>query len=164
MSVLRVLKRLNIYSFWKLFKLCALHPFFLWPTYRATKDCMSISENHFQRKHFQNGKSNAFRHGLWNVLIAKQCLKFSSNLQKVLHWTKAITDWHEEAFFSQELPMKMDYHNNAVGRNLLTTNRNGTKNHLITQLLELTKKAIKIEEHTNLDVLENQLVYITDDD
>ncbi len=125
---------------------------------------MSISGEHFQSKHFQNGKANAFRHGLWNILIAKRCLRHSSNFQKVLQWTKNITDWHEEAFFSHELPMKMDYHNNQVGRELLAIHKDKTENHLVEQLLELAGKAVKIDEKTALSELKNQLVYISDDD
>ena len=164
MKLFRLLKTLNFSKFWKLIKLCFPNLLFLWPTYNATKDCMSISEHYFQKKHYQNGKANAFRHSLWNVLIAKRCCKVSANLQKVLQWTKNITDWHEEAFFSHELPMKMDYHNNRVGRKLLAIQKDNTEHHFIKQLLELTNEAVKIDEATPLTELENQLVYISDDD
>jgi hypothetical protein len=124
---------------------------------------MQIATLNFGRKHYQNGQANAFRHALWNVLIAQKCMSGKKVLSKVLNWTKLIADWHEEAFFSNELPMKMDYHNNAVGRTIFCNNLSYSQEQFIQLLLQLTQKAVKIDKNTGIKKYKNQLVYITDD-
>lgn len=124
---------------------------------------MAISTEHFGRKHYQNGQANAFRHALWNVLIAKYCTKSVNTVNRALAWAKKITDWHEETFFSKKLPMKMDFHNNEVGRNLFRDNVEWAEEKFISQLLSLTNSAIKVNKDTKLNQFKNQLVYLTND-
>lgn len=163
MKVLKTIARLDFANLWLLLKLSFAHLGYLWPTFKATKECMQISSEHFGRKHYQNGQANAFRHALWNVLIAKSCTKKKRNVARAIKWSKKITDWHEKAFFSKSLPMKMDYHNNAVGRWLFESNSGHTNEEFITSLLALTAKAIQISKESNLELFKNQLVYITED-
>lgn len=161
MNPFKVIARVKPEGLWKLLKLAIPNILFLWSTYQATKNCMSISTEHFDKKHYQNGRANAFRHALWNILIAKRCMK--NNVGKALEWTKKITDWHEETFFGQQLPMLMDYHNNEVGRNLLKQNLEWTNEQFVSKLLTMTDEAFKIQEESELNQYKNQLVYITDD-
>ena len=163
MNLFKTISRVKPKSFWTLVKLCVPNMLLLWPTYRATKDCMQLSTEHFGRKHYQNGKANAFRHALWNILIAKYCHSFTVSLERALDWTKKITDWHEEAFFGQTLPMLMDCHNNEVGRNLYRGNANWTKETFLEALLKHTQSAIKVNQDFALNQYKNQLVYISDD-
>lgn len=163
MNIVKTIARLDFANLWLLVKLSIAHLGYLWPTFKATKECMQVSTEHFGRKHYQNGQANAFRHALWNVLIAKNCLTNNREMEKVLTWTKKITNWHEEAFFSKTLTMKMDFHNNAVGRNLFETNMNCTTEKLIAALLDLLSIAIRITKESNLEQYKNQLVYITND-
>lgn len=122
---------------------------------------MQISTGHFGREHYQNGPANAFRHALWNVLIAQRCMNTMRKLEPALRWTEKITDWHEKAFFSQTLPMKMDYHNNAIGRSLVRKNPMFSTKEYVNSLLELTKAARLITLETDLNQSKNQLVYIS---
>ena len=105
MNLFKTILRVRPQSFWALLKLCMPNILLLWPTYKATKDCMKLSTEHFGRKHYQNGRGNAFRHALWNVLIAKYCHPVAASLERAVEWTKKITDWHEEAFFGKTLPI-----------------------------------------------------------
>jgi len=162
-NLIKTIARLNVTAIWKLARLSIVNFGYLWPTYKATKACMAISSQHFGRKHYQNGQANAFRHALWNVLIAKKCYALTKTVEKAVLWTKNITDWHEEAFFSKELPMKMDYHNNAFGRLLFREHWQWTEEQFINQLLLLTKEALKISEESDLNKIKNQLVYLADD-
>ncbi|MEO0573278.1 MAG: hypothetical protein AAF039_16340 [Bacteroidota bacterium] len=163
MNPFKVISRIQPIQFWQLLKLAVPHITFLWPTYRATKTCMELSTEHFGKKHYQNGQANAFRHALWNVLITKYCAKSTKAITRALHWTKKITDWHEKTFFSKELPMKMDYHNNEAGRNLFEEHPQWPQATFVQQLLTLTANALKINSETDLHQLKNYLVYITDD-
>lgn len=163
MNPFKILTRIKPKGFWKLLKLSISNITFIWPTYSATKTCMQLSTEHFGGKHYQNGQANAFRHALWNVLIAKYCAKSANFVDRALTWTKKITDWHEETFFSKELPMKMDYHNNAVGRHLFHQHHQWPQEQFLESLLKLAEKAVKINESTDLNYLKNQLVFITND-
>ena len=163
MNPIKFISRIKPIGFWHLIKLAVPHIQFLWPTYRATKNCMRLSTEYFGHKHYQNGQANAFRHALWNVLIAKYCTKSSKGMVRALNWTKQITDWHEQTFFGKELPMKMDYHNNEVGRSLFAEHPQWSQIVFVQQVLALTENAFKINLQTNLNQLKNRLVYITDD-
>ena len=163
MNLFKTISRIKWRSFWRLLGLCITHPFFLWPTYKATKQCMQLATAHFGKKHYQNGQANAFRHALWNILIAKKCFVSSKGTAKSVRWAKKITDWHEEAFFGQVLPMQMDFHNNEVGRNLFEAYFAWSPQKFVDHLLVLTQKAVKMNKQTDLHQLKNQLVYIKDD-
>lgn len=164
MNLLKTIRKARLGQLLNLFRLCMAHVDFIRPTFNATKRCMQLSTEHFGRKHYLNGQANAFRHALWNVLIGKTCWKGRKGIDRVVQWTKKITDWHEEAFFSQELPMKMDFHNNAVGRILFETKKEWTEDQFIQHLLHLTAAAVKIDRRTDLGMLTGQLVYISNDD
>ena len=163
MNLFKTILRVRPQSFWALLKLCMPNILLLWPTYKATKDCMKLSTEHFGRKHYQNGRGNAFRHALWNVLIAKYCHPVAASLERAVEWTKKITDWHEEAFFGKTLPMLMDYHNNKVGRSLFQGNSDWPQETFIEQLLQLTQEAVKVNQDSLLNQYQNQLIFISDD-
>ncbi|MEM1258780.1 MAG: hypothetical protein AAGH81_09630 [Bacteroidota bacterium] len=163
MNPFKIISRIQPIGLWHLLKLAVPYVTYLWPTYRATKTCMELSTEHFGEKHYQNGQANAFRHALWNVLIAKYCTTSTKATFRALNWTKKITDWHEETFFSKELPMKMDYHNNEVGRNLFEEHPKWSQVAFVQRLLALTENALKINLETNLNQLKNRLVYVSDD-
>lgn len=163
MHLFKILSRIKPLGFWQLIKLAVPHVMFLWPTYRATQTCMQLSTAYFGRKHYQNGQANAFRHALWNVLITKYCTTSAKTITRALNWTKKITDWHEATFFSKELPMKMDYHNNEVGRNLFKEYPKWSQVAFVQRLLDLSTRAIKINSKIDLDQYKNQLVFITND-
>ena len=161
-QLIKILKRLNFRSLWRLLILVVTYPLFIWPTYKATKKCMELANQYYPVEHHKNGPANAFRHALWNWLIAKYCANWSGNVATSLRWTKAITDWHEEAFYSEAIPMKMDYHNNAVGRQLFLGKRLELIG-LLEELVALSENAIRITGNTDISVLKNQLVYIADE-
>ncbi len=125
---------------------------------------MALATQHFGSEHYKNGPANAFRHALWNYAIAKECTKWSKNYDRILCWTKNITDWHERAFFGQTLSGIMDFHNNKVGRSLFLEHRTSAFQTVIDVLLERTQGSTPITETTNLDELKNHLVHIRDED
>lgn len=163
MNPFKIISRVKPIGLWNLLKITMPHLGFIWPTYKATKKCIQLSTENYGTKHYQNGQANAFRHALWNILIAKYCTASSSAIQRALQWAKKITDWHEETFFSKELPMKMDFHNNEVGRNLFKANPQNTQELFVEELLKLADNAFKISAQTELKQYKNHLVYITDD-
>ncbi|WP_417936401.1 DUF6973 domain-containing protein [Flagellimonas onchidii] len=163
-KVFKTLKRISLRSFWVLTKLCLRFPFFVFPTLSATKQCMSLSTELYGRLHYKNGPANAFRHAFWNYLIAKKCFSWKKKEDRVLIWTKKITDWHENAFPNFELAKKMDLHNNEVGRLIFKEHFSKLENHVVDILREMTSKATKIDAQTDFTLVKNQLVYIIDNE
>ena len=138
------------------------HPIFIYPTLKATSECIHIATKHFGKEHIKNGQANAFRHALWNYLIAKKCTKWSKNKEKVQEWTKNITDWHEEAFINRDLARLMDLHNNAIGKQVFAENSTAKVEDVIALLLQKSAQSVKISNKEALTGVENSLVHLTE--
>ncbi len=160
MKIWNTLKRINIKSSRKLLVLSIQYPHFLYPTFLATKECMRVSTLHFGREHFRNTPANAFRHALWNYLIAYYCAKWSTDKSKLLRWTKAITDWHENAFVNKKLPRLMDFHNNDVGRTVYLQNTASNVEAVIQGLMIKTRNAIQVKTLEAISSASGNLVYL----
>lgn len=160
MNPFAIVKRVSFKHILKGILLGLGRPLFIFPTIKATKDCIKISTVHYGKLHHKNGPANAFRHALWNYLIATRCLKWNKNEKVVSEWAKKVTDWHEAAFPNKELAKKMDLHNNAVGRNIFEQNRDKSEEEIISLLQKMTEESIKIDRETDLSKLKNQLVHI----
>lgn len=124
---------------------------------------MSTSTELYGRQHYKNGPANAFRHALWNYLIAKNCFRWKEKVDTVILWTTEITDWHEKAFPNRDLAKKMDLHNNEIGRLLFKEHLLKIETHVVEILKEMTSDAIKIKADTDFTLIKNQLVYLIED-
>lgn len=162
MNLFKTIKRINFKSFWQLALLGIKNPFFIYPTFTATKQCLKISTEHYGRLHYQNTPANAFRHAFWNYLIAIKCTKWSKNSNRVLVWVKNITDWHENAFRNRDIARKMDLHNNQVGRTIFNEHKEKTLEEVIRIVLELAKNSVKITKQFSLEKHQFSLVHLTD--
>ncbi|MEO9513018.1 MAG: hypothetical protein ABJN84_14020 [Flavobacteriaceae bacterium] len=163
MNLIKQLKSLDLKSILTLLKLCFRFPLFVFPTVSATKECMSISTEHYSREHYKNGPANAFRHAFWNYVIAKKCFRWRKHQEAVLLWTKRITDWHEHAFPNRELARKMDLHNNEVGRFIFSLHSFKTDHEVIEILKKMTLTSSKVDSNSNFVNFKNRLVHIIDD-
>lgn len=160
MKVWHILKRVNFKSLWQLAVLSIQHPYHLYPTYRATKECMRISTLHFGRDHYRNTPANAFRHALWNYLIAYYCAKRGTPPAKALKWTKAITDWHENAFVNSEPARSMDFHNNEIGRMLYLEHHAENMETIMQLLLDKTNEAVQVTKAAPIPTAGGPLVFL----
>lgn len=102
---------------WKAVRVFVTHPLYVLPTIRATIESVLLSEKYFDDDPDGNGPANAFRHSVWNMLIAHYCSKIYSD-QKSVRWAAEITDLHEDLFVNDTYNRNMDLHNNLVGRQL----------------------------------------------
>ena len=130
----------------------------VWATYKTLR----IAEREFPKIHNLHNKANAFRHALWNILIAKQAFRISSNTDEVLVWTKRITDWHEDFSPNEIMARKMDLHNNAVGRNLFLILTGCKTEHIILSLKNELKKVVIVVEEFDFEKNKSKLVYLED--
>ncbi|MFV0238278.1 MAG: DUF6973 domain-containing protein [Flavobacteriales bacterium] len=98
-------------EFWLLFS----NPRFIWGTQKASIEAQSITIEKFGSNDYY-GKGDAFRHSLWNALIAKYCGSTVNSIQKAVNWAEKFTYTHEECGTIESLESKMDLHNNHFGR------------------------------------------------
>ncbi len=161
MSKWVIIKNLNLKQIVALFVWFLKHPIFMLATFKATLITLRIAQNEFPDIHNLHNKANAFRHAIWNILIAQQCLKFSKDVDKVLAWTKQITDWHEEFSPNQKMAKLMDLHNNKVGRKSFFILKDKSKNEITEILIQKLESAVKINIKTKLDKIDN-LVFLED--
>lgn len=160
MNLFTVLKRVDFKNILKVIFIGLSRPHFIWPTIKATKDCIAISTKYYGKLHHKNGPANAFRHAFWNYQIAKRCFKWQKNEEAVLAWAKKVTDWHEDSFPNKRLPKQMDLHNNEVGRFIFKQNTDKSEHEVIELLMRMTLKSIKIEENSRLSEYKNRMVHI----
>ncbi|MEJ1221596.1 DUF6973 domain-containing protein [Sediminicola sp. 1XM1-17] len=147
---------------WRLLKLLLRFPLFAYPTLSATIQCIRLCNAYFGRKHHKNNVANAFRHALWNFLIAAECKKWTRKNSKAVLWAELITNWHEDFSPNRDLARAMDLHNNEVGRNVFLGNGTVSKEEGITQLKLKLPDAIKIKTSDGLKKHTDRLVYIVD--
>ena len=133
----------------------------MFATFRATVNTLRIAQKEFPDIHNLLNKANAFRHAIWNILIAKECLKFTKDVDKVLAWIKRITDWHEEFSPNEKMAKLMDLHNNALGRKYFLVLKDKSKNEIVDNLILKLETAIKINSESELDKIDN-LVFLID--
>ncbi|MCL6266793.1 hypothetical protein M3P07_09890 [Flagellimonas sp. 2012CJ39-3] len=124
---------------------------------------MRISTALYGTAHHKNGIANAFRHALWNYLIAKECQNWNKNLDKVLAWTEKITNWHEAAFPNKELAKKMDLHNNQIGRLLFKDNSQRSEDEAVDTIAKMAADSILVDREAALDNHKNTLVHIIEE-
>lgn len=162
MSLWKILKGLRFKQLASLIGLFFKHPLFMFSTVRATLITMRIAQKEFPDIHGNHNKANAFRHALWNILIAKKCARFSKNTNSILDWTKQITDWHEEFSPNEELAKTMDLHNNKIGRDLFVALSDKTTSEIVEQIKDQLEHSVKIVNSKDVQQYSHQLVYIED--
>ncbi|MEL6813097.1 MAG: hypothetical protein AAFP76_17380 [Bacteroidota bacterium] len=123
---------------------------------------MKICNTLFGGAHHKNGRPNAFRHALWNILIGQETLKRTKNTQKSALWTQKLTNLYEKVTKNEFLDQAMDLHNNEVGRIYFLELYDRKEKEIIDFLqkqLVNAKKLVKIEEIENNHTT---LVYISE--
>lgn len=162
-----VWNRIKNLSFKQLFLLASTfikRPRYFFPTHRATLKTVQICDRLFKRAHHKNNVTNAFRHALWNVLIAKKCFEKNNSVEESVEWARKVTDLHEKLAPNAELEMEMDLHNNEVGRNFFAKKQmqNSDLTEIISELKEKMKTAVKISSIEEIEENKSEFVYIVD--
>ena len=111
----------------------------------------------------KDNAANAFRHALWNMLIASKCFQIEGNLKLVLSWTKRVTDWHENFSPNAPLSRAMDLHNNQFGRELFRECQGKDEEVLVTMLTSQLKSAVQFSSLEGLKQCPDNLVFIHHD-
>lgn len=162
MAVWNRIKNLSIKQLFLLGKTFIVKPLYFFPTHRATLKTVQICDKLFKKAHHKNEVSNAFRHGLWNVLIAKNVFSKNNSVEKSLEWAKTITDLHEKMAPNNTLEMMMDLHNNEIGRSLFTEKQmqHMDEEKIIDVLKEKMETAVKVSSIEEMEKYKCEFVYI----
>lgn len=161
MSLWVLIKNLKFKYLISLILLFFRHPFFSYSFFSATFLTLKVTQNKFPNIHGNHNKANAFRHCLWNVLIAKKCYRFHNKINEVLDWTKKITDLHEDLNPNEALAKQMDLKNNALGREWFLVLKNKNLKQIESFLMDKLVFAVKINSNSDLRKI-NNLVFLED--
>ena len=162
MSFVKIVKALNFKQLLSLVGWFFKHPPYMVATVFATVQTFRIAQKYFPYIHGRYNTANAFRHALWNVLIAKKCYRISGNLSKAILWAKTITDWHEEFAPNDALAKAMDLHNNQVGREMYVQFANTTLDEMADTIEAELDRAVKISAISQIAQVSGKMVYIED--
>ena len=161
MKLWRFLRNLKPAQLWALIRLCLLNMSKVLPTWKATNKSVAHANRLYGTQHHRNTPANAFRHALWNYLIARNCLKRPEQTSQVLEWTKSVTDLHEDIFPNSDLARSMDLHNNRVGRKIFVEYALWQEEAVQELLQEKTRKSIQVQSEEELkSIPEDSLVHM----
>nr|WP_148639307.1 hypothetical protein [Aquimarina longa] len=132
----------------------------MYPTIKATRKTMMICDLHYKHVHHTNGKANAFRHALWNILICKAVFKITKNIREATIWAEKITNLHEKIAVNELLETAMDLHNNKIGRLYFLDLDKSSDEEMIFYLKEKVEKSIKVTTIKEMKHYQNDLVYL----
>jgi hypothetical protein len=162
MNLWKRIRQLSIGQLFKLGYVFGSRPLLIRPTLRATKRTMQICDALYGGAHHKNGKENAFRHALWNILICQNCRKRAKSDEKSAFWTEKITVLYEKVTKNDLLDQQMDLQNNSLGIKWFLNHSFENEAEIvqfIRKQLENAQKVTKIEEIGNL---EKTLIYISE--
>lgn len=164
MAIWNRVKSLSIKQLFLLGKTFIVNPLYFFPTHRATLKTVQMCDKLFGKAHHKNNVTNAFRHALWNILIAKNIYQKNNSVEKSVEWAKKVTDLHEKLAPNAELEMIMDLHNNEVGRNIFAEKQmqNNDENEIISELKEKMKSAVKVSSIDEMEENKREFVYLED--
>lgn len=162
MNLWKSIKRLSIKQLIRLTIVLLQRPLQIRPTILATKQTMKICDALYGKAHQKNGKANAFRHALWNVLICQQSLKTTKNVAISVNWAKKITDLHEKMAPNAKLETAMDLHNNEIGRILFKDVLGQNQSEIVIFIQKRAENARKLTQVKDIEDYKNELVYISE--
>lgn len=160
MKILSRILELKFSKLWRLAWIGIKNPFLVMPTNQATLHTMQVCDRIYGRKHHGDTKANAFRHALWNILIAKRVLKIVKTDEKAIQWSDKITTLHETLMPNPPLEMEMDLHNNMMGRKFYLELQDASEEKIIEFLKVKLEEAVQIKTVEETENLKDFLVYI----
>ncbi|WP_224484244.1 DUF6973 domain-containing protein [Robertkochia aurantiaca] len=165
MSTGKVLRSLRPEVVWKTSRYFLTRPAGMLAAFLATRSCLKLSGELFGKAHHRNGKANAFRQALWNMLIIKYSMKMGYSTERALKWADEITLHHEDLSPNPPLARIMDLHNNRIGRDLWTginCTASDPDGLLAENVMNLLKSAVRVSSLEDTGKHPEKLIYIED--
>lgn len=92
---------------------CLKHPFSAMNLIKQKNKSFELTEKYMKYAEHTDEKSDAFRHAIWNVVMAKEGWGLKN---EKIAWANDFATAHEEGKKYDGLASEMDLHNNKVGR------------------------------------------------
>lgn len=162
MQILSRIGELKFSKLWQLAWIGIKNPLMVFPTNKATIRTMQICDKIYGDTHHGDNKANAFRHALWNILIAKKAMKMGRSKEGALSWADEITSLHEKLMPNPPLERTMDLHNNKIGRKFFPNLMDSSEEEIISFLKRKLNDAVLIKTVEETEDLENVLVYLVE--
>lgn len=162
MSIGNIIRGLNFKQLLSLVAWFLKHPIYMICTMNATVLTFRISQKEFPNIHGLHNKANAFRHALWNLIIASKCHKIDNDMEAVLNWTEQITDWHEDFTPNEELMRMMDLHNNKIGREMYRSIQSSDLERMQAELKHKLSEAVLVSSIEEINIVNDALIYLKD--
>ena len=138
------------------------NPFFILPTLRATRRTFKLCDQLFHKDHNRSNRGNAFRHALWNVLIAQKVFKIARKEEKSVLFTQKTTSLYEKVTQNSLLDREMDLHNNRMGLQWFRQLFDKNEDKIIQFLQKKTKNAQKVSKIDEIYSFPDDLVFLTE--
>ena len=158
MNIWQRIKKLSFKQLLKLGLVFIKRPLLIAPTLKASTKAMQISQKHYGNAQHKSGKANAFRHAIWNVLLAK--IAHKNDDASAIQWADNVTTLHEKLAPNAPLETAMDLHNNKIGRQLFSEVKSLSEDEMIQYLKDKTEDAKQISKPQDVEMHLNDLVYI----
>jgi hypothetical protein len=162
MKIWNRIKQLSLKQFFILLKVFMMRPLYIIPTHKATLETLQICNKLFGTKHQNHTKENAFRHALWNIIIAINCYTSKRGVTNVVEWAEKITTLHEKIAPNKPLETAMDLHNNKIGLVLFEQEKLYQKNlsEIKKMLLQKMESSIKVNSREEMKQHLDKMVYL----
>lgn len=162
MKIWNRIKQLSLKQFFILLKVFMMRPLYIIPTHKATLETLQICNKLFGTKHQNHNKENAFRHALWNIIIAINCYTSKRGVTNVVEWAEKITTLHEKIAPNKPLETAMDLHNNKIGLVLFEQEKLYQKNlsEIKKMLLQKMESSIKVNSREEMKQHLDKMVYL----
>lgn len=163
-KIFQTLKSLTVNLTWKMIRALLSKPHLLLPTIWATVQSILYAEKFFHEAHGGRGVANAFRHAVWNLLIAKNSA-FYTKKEDAIQWAKFITDMHEECFPNEPFDNLMDLHNNRIGREMYAklSDSNRTTKEMLRALFIKSQSGKGLTDESEFSNYPDEMVYFSEE-
>jgi hypothetical protein len=162
MNIWSLVKRFNFKQILRLSVVVLQNPLLIYPTIKATKRAMTICDLQYGNAHHKNGKANAFRHALWNMLICRNAFRITKKKEKAIDWAQKITDLHEKIAPNLPIETAMDLHNNEIGRIFYLKFGAISEKEMIVLLKDYAQIARELTDIKTIPDYKNDLVYLSE--
>ncbi len=163
MNIWKLILGLSYRQIFSLSWLMLSNPLLIFPTLKATQRTIILCEKYYGKTHHGNGKANAFRHALWNMLICCSAIKVKGNRDKAVFWAKRITDLYEKIVPNAALETAMDLHNNQIGRDNFLEIEIYSEQEVLSNLVRCVEESILVDTIQEMTFHKTVLVYISEE-
>lgn len=126
----------------------------------AAEDADRIANENFSSSMSRsNTRKDAMRHIMWNILLSKYYVTLTASRKKRTDFAERVANAHEECGNNLPDSKQMDYHNNAIGREIYW-DKTGIKKNFLGIKYAVDEASTEVYKNEALDRVNNKSCYI----